>query len=202
MYHTASTFELYTYVSSSPGKAPHSLLFFGLPSFWHFCWLALSRLQLCPAFRLFSCDFFSNRMIRSSRTRFFMNLPVRFNIAKNTRHYLTPKSLSPKLTVHSKQIKKKGTALSRNSRSVCVLMFISKRSLFDYYFRRSGIRSTLDAFRFILAPLPQPFPGGEPCNMYFCAGDAMILPSRLLYFNTGSMSPNQGYILIIDGNKI
>ena len=43
-------------------------------------------------------------MIRSSRTRFFMNLLVRFNIAKNTRHYLTPKSLSPKRTVHSKYI--------------------------------------------------------------------------------------------------
>ena len=37
-------------------------------------------------------------------------------------------------------------------RLYCVLMLISKRSLF-YYFRRSGIRSALDAFRFVLAPL-------------------------------------------------
>ena len=43
---------------------------------------------------------------------------------------------------------------------------IRKRSLF-FYFRRSGIRFTLDAFRFVLAPLPQPLPGGEPCILYF-----------------------------------
>ena len=38
--------------------------------------------------------------------------------------------------------------------------------------------------------------------MYFCAGDIMILPSRLLHINTGLMPPHQEYTFIIEGNKI
>ena len=44
-------------------------------------------------------------------------------------------------------------------------MLISTRSSF-YYFRCSRIRSTLDAFRFVLDTLPQPLPGGERCTWY------------------------------------
>ena len=77
-----------------------------------------------------------------------MNLPLRYNISQSTQYYETPKSLSPsigkKKVPHCPEIQ---------GPFVNVLVRIRKRSLF-FYFRRSGIRFTLDAFRFVLAPLP------------------------------------------------
>ena len=75
-----------------------------------------------------------------------MNLPLRYNIAQNTQCYVTPKSLSP-------SIGKKKVPPCPEMQGPFVLVRIRKRSLF-FYFRRSGIRFTLDAFRFVLAPLP------------------------------------------------
>ena len=77
-----------------------------------------------------------------------MNLPLRYNIAQNTQYYVTPKSLSPSIGK-----KKVPPCLEMQGPFVDVLVRIRKRAVFSY-FRRSGIRFTLDAFRFVLAPLP------------------------------------------------
>ena len=79
-----------------------------------------------------------------------MNLPLRYNIAQNTQYQVLRNSKE----FVSKYRQKKGTALSGKVRLLInVLVRIRKRSLF-FYFPRSGIRFTLDAFRFVLAPLP------------------------------------------------
>ena len=69
MYYT-STFDLYTYVSSNPGEALHSLFFSACPCFTIFVGLAFSRFDRLARLSVFFGDFFSNRIIRSSRTRF------------------------------------------------------------------------------------------------------------------------------------
>ena len=73
MYHIiTSIFELYTYLSSSPGDAHHSLFLGACPPFVIFVGLPFPVFKACPAFGLFSCNFFSNRIIRSTRTRFLL----------------------------------------------------------------------------------------------------------------------------------